>query len=336
MLCPITSWLAVLVMVAVQGAAAEPPAVDQKNLQEWVQALSARDREVSIKADRRWADALGDANPTTRKRAVVMISAGLWHFSPEVRQRAAEVLARIGPEVRGVVPALVNMLSDPDKKVRTSASNVLGVFGPAAEAAIPALVQLLGGGDDLDAPVSLGQIGPAAIPPLVNFLKNGEKGQRSGAACALGVMGPKAMPALPALIEALRQNDATVQFAILEALCEIRPDGTMAVPAIIPVLKARDVGLRALAAWALSRIGPTAKDAIPDLISALSDNSAGNSASQALTQISPAAIPALTAVLKGDNDCARSLAAAAIKGIHSKATKKTEAESIPTALPRQP
>ena len=130
----VTSWLMVLVLGIGQGAAAEPAAVDQDRLKEWVEALKDRDREASIKAARRWVDALGEADPAARKRAAVLLGAGLSHPSTEVRERAAEVLARIGPGARGSVPALAAMLSDEDQKVRWSAADVLGAFGPAAEA----------------------------------------------------------------------------------------------------------------------------------------------------------------------------------------------------------
>src|SRR4051794_38808601 len=108
--------IAVLAVV-IRGTAAEPPAVDPKTLQNWVHALEDRDPEVSLRVARSWVDALGGADPAVRKRAVAVLRAGITHFSPEVRERAVKVLGRIGPDAKGAVPALIEMLSDPDDQV---------------------------------------------------------------------------------------------------------------------------------------------------------------------------------------------------------------------------
>ena len=177
-----------------------------------------------LKAARFWVGALGDADPSARRRAAVVLRAGIAHFRPEVRQRADEVVARLGPAAKGVVPALVALLSDPDEKVRTSAGMVLGAFGPAAEAAIPGLLPGLADRRYLGPAVTLGQIGPAAIPPLVRLLKTGGKCERVGAASALGSWDPGPRRLSPALIEALRPADTRLQLAILDTLWEIGPE----------------------------------------------------------------------------------------------------------------
>ena len=47
-----------------------------------------------------------------------------------------------------------------------------------------------------------------------------------------------------------------------------------AVPALIEALKDNDAGVRRQSAWALGRIGAEAKDAVPALMEALEDNDA--------------------------------------------------------------
>jgi HEAT repeat protein len=61
----------------------------------------------------------------------------------DVRDRAAQALARIGPPASQAVPALVDALRDPDWRVRRSAARALGQIGPAAEAAVPALIDVI-------------------------------------------------------------------------------------------------------------------------------------------------------------------------------------------------
>lgn len=58
----------------------------------------------------------------------------------KVRQAAAELLAEIGPEGKGLVPALIDLLeNDPDGSVRSNAAYALGRIG--APEATPALEQ---------------------------------------------------------------------------------------------------------------------------------------------------------------------------------------------------
>ena len=189
--------LLVVLVGMIQGAAAEPPAIDPKTVQDWVQVLKEGDREAGIKAARLWVGSLGDADPSARRRAAVVLRAGIAHFSPDVRTRAQEVLAQIGPDAKAVVPALVAMLSDPDAMVSTSAGMVLGEFGPAAEAAIPTLLPRLADRHYLGAAVTLGQIGPAAIPPLVKLLKSGGQWDRVAPLPPLASWAPRPGHASP-------------------------------------------------------------------------------------------------------------------------------------------
>ncbi len=62
---------------------------------------------------------------------------------PEVRERAADVLARIGPAAKQAVPDLVAALEDSDEAVRKSAALALGQIGPAAADAVPALMRVM-------------------------------------------------------------------------------------------------------------------------------------------------------------------------------------------------
>lgn len=75
--------------------------------------------------------------------AVPSLIQGLRHQDPYVREQAALVLAKIGPEARAAVGELTAALDDEDSRVRKAASRALGQIGPAAGEAVPALMRSL-------------------------------------------------------------------------------------------------------------------------------------------------------------------------------------------------
>jgi hypothetical protein len=94
-------------------------------------------RELSLQQTA--ADSLariGVASVPTLQRALSDRDAG-------VRARAAQALARIGPEAKDAVPALTSALTDTDANVRRQAARALGQVGAAAESAIPQLAHIL-------------------------------------------------------------------------------------------------------------------------------------------------------------------------------------------------
>jgi hypothetical protein len=62
---------------------------------------------------------------------------------PAVRKKAIEVLGRMGEDAAPAVPALTALLNDPDLAVRKAAARTLGQIGPEAQAAVPALMRTL-------------------------------------------------------------------------------------------------------------------------------------------------------------------------------------------------
>ena len=213
---------------------------------------------------------------------------------------------------------------------------MLGRIGPVAVPALSALFKEEDRSLQSLAAFVLHAIGAAAVPPLVESLQGGDVESRRIAARALVMEPPAAKTALPALTTALKDPDYYVRLFAAAAVGMIGPDAAPAVPALCECLRDSQLHMQNEAAGALGQIGPAAKDAIPDLIRALIANSAGTYASQALVEIGPAAVPALTAVLKGGEERARSRAAEALKNMDSKAVAKTGAKRTPTVSPRRP
>jgi hypothetical protein len=107
----------------------------------------------------------------------------------------------------------------------------------------------------------LANIGPSALPALealIVALKDPNRDVRHNAAIALGHLGPKAAPAVPALIEALKDKDFVVLFraAVAEALGEIGPQAKPAVPALVEALKEDHPFVRGRVGTALKKLDP--------------------------------------------------------------------------------
>jgi HEAT repeat protein len=85
------------------------------------------------------ADALGRIGSA----AVPELVQALENSDPAVREKAVNVLGRMGPEAAAAVPSLVQLLHDPDLSVRKATARTLGQIGPAAKDAVPALMQTL-------------------------------------------------------------------------------------------------------------------------------------------------------------------------------------------------
>jgi HEAT repeat protein len=141
----------------------------------------------------------------------------------------------------------------------------------------------------------------AAVPAVMELLKDNDKRTRLKAAVVLAKIGPdEAKAAVPAVMELL--NDPQFRLAAAGTLKEIGPP---AVPALTELVKGKDASLRATAVATLGKIGPGAGSAAAALAELLRDADKGvrRSAGEALKEIGPPAVAALRESLK-DNDAA--------------------------------
>ena len=115
---------------------------------------------------------------------------------------------------------------------------------------------------------------------------------RRKAANELGKHGLEAAPAVPSLIEALADEDRSVQKAAVRALASI---GKAAVPGLIKALADQRPTVREGAALALARMPDEAVPAIPALIHNLidQDGNTRTAAEYALRRIGEPAVPEL-------------------------------------------
>lgn len=126
-----------------------------------------------------------------------------------------------------------------------------------------------------------------ALPALTQALRDSIGDVVERAAVALGHLGPDAAPAVPALIDALQVPEAQANAA--DALGRIGPAAAPAVPALMQALQVLDVrAVRENAAEALGRIGPAAAAAVDALRALARDDSSPmvqSAATRALSRI---------------------------------------------------
>jgi hypothetical protein len=101
---------------------------------------------------------------------------------------------------------------------------------------------------------------PSPLPPTVVFR---EPTEREIAAAALGRIG---RAAVPSLIQALKNRDPDVRKEAALVLARIGPDAFQAVPDLTALLDDENEEVRKAAARALGQIGPDAAEAVPALM----------------------------------------------------------------------
>lgn len=172
-----------------------------------------------------------------------------------------------------------------------------------------ALAQELGSSDPTDraaAAAAAGEIGAAALPALhalLDALKDPQAAVRSSAVSSLPNIGGDAAVIAPELIKMLNDADEGVRNAAEEAFRQL---GAAAVPALVVLLADEAPRNRQNAAHAISRIGPRASSAHAALINALKDKSpeVRAAAGGAIGEIhgeARSAVPALLRALKEDH-----------------------------------
>jgi HEAT repeat protein/beta-lactamase regulating signal transducer with metallopeptidase domain len=153
---------------------------------------------------------------------------------------------------------------------------------------------------------ALKKMGPTPVGVLVEELKNGRTNGRRFAAHALGELGPNVKSALPALLEAINDEDAWVRRHALQSVSNIDPAAKGFVPALIKTLKDEDRRVRAAAVSALARMRAGGQAAVPALIEAIKDEDPAvrQLALKTLHDLhleAKAAVPALIKALKDEN-----------------------------------
>jgi HEAT repeat protein len=180
----------------------------------------------------------------------------------------ADVVAALAAAAREDTGPLESALADADPGVRWHAAAAFVRLGPRGAAAVPALLEAMrdaewnvrnAAGRALEEAV-----GPEHAELLTAALATPDVETRYHVARALARLGPAAGHAVPVLRETLADADAEVRMEAVWALAAIGPAAASAVPALLRALGDADAQVRAGAAWALAHVG-AGRDAAPAL-----------------------------------------------------------------------
>jgi HEAT repeat protein len=270
-----------------------------------------------------------------------------WNMNP--RGFIAWALGRLGRRAKPSVPALAQTLHGEDVWARQPAAWALWQIGEDAAPATDALVQALSYGGGVGWSVktdcrqhaarALARIGRSAVPPLIRALQGADRKKgavaRRGVAMALGLIGPEAKNAIPALVEALSDADPLVRGEAAVALSRIDPTADGVVAALSRALADSDYGVRNNVAKALGRCGPAAKPALAALKKTLRDQKKEVrwAAFEATARIGPQAAAVLIEALGDGSDAwHRKHAARALGSIGPKGRQAERVAALIIAL----
>jgi HEAT repeat protein len=245
----------------------------------------------------------------------------------DIHIKAAYGFLVLGPEAKSALPELISMLDDhapevqsapaipalrrlitnslsanPTRKFSTDERSVplyaLGAMGPAARRALPQ-IELLRKDSDLfvraTAEAAFIKISGTGLDAIFEPLKDPPPTNWAFAAEAIVFLGTNAAPAIPFLIPALQNTNASVRNTALLALSAIHMSPETTIPAILPFVAATntDYMTRTRAFITLRNFGPRAHGIVPiaTLLQTLQDpdEDIRRRATNALRQIDPEA-----------------------------------------------
>lgn len=218
-----------------------------KSFEEWVRAEGVASsgfpdavESWGLDAVPEWVKLLGP-NRTTGER-----TAAISAIEIVLRDNGLRKVRSVAAET--AVPALLPVLNDPKGWVRARTMNTLRALGPAAKAAVPELLAILRNRHDPDAE---------------------RFSTRSAAALALGAIHEPPELVVPALCEALQDEDLRLRRSAVWALRSMSWRATAAVTPIETAMKDADAEFRTAAAATLAEIRRPAPPAIGDPLPSL-------------------------------------------------------------------
>jgi HEAT repeat protein len=271
----------------------------------------------------------------SRKAAIDLLLQALHENDERVSWSASGTFADF--DLAGnAIGTLDKLLAHKNPRVRAGAARALSSgYGDKAAPAVAALSRCVSEMyPDLKeyAIRALADIGPSAksaVPALKNALHDEEKGARVNVAKALWCILQQPDEVIPIFAAVLENGDSGERYEAAEQLKEMGSLAALAVPALIKALTDEEWTTRSNAAEALGEIGSKATTAVPALIRSLQHDDnflVQANAAQALGKIGdPKAIPILIAALKNEDDSVRFNAITAIETFGPKAKEAVPA-----------
>jgi HEAT repeat protein len=174
---------------------------------------------------------------------------------------ACNTLAYLGPRAGDAKEMLISMLGDGDFLVRLGASTALATIEPDITEGIPVLIDGV-----MSAPADYR---PPGVLPNIDWSYPADI--RRASAQALGLIGPPAIEAVPALIGLFDYPGADVQESATQAIASIAPSDEAIIQLLEGLLADDNPVIRGNAARTLGLIGPPAEGALSILHDMLDD-----------------------------------------------------------------
>lgn len=180
---------------------------------------------------------------------------------------ALAALQVLGPEAKAAIPKVARLINDPREKIHRRALSCLTVLGPEG------------------------------YQPLLAAMTNRNPDVRYYAAVYASRIGTNARPAVPLLIQWLKEPDYKINICALWSLANLKLDSPLVVPSLVRSLDHTNVRVQLEAVNALEEYGTNALAAVPALLSLLNHpngdfrysvtSALQNISPQALTNVSP-------------------------------------------------
>ncbi len=262
----------------------------------------------------------------TGPRAVPGLIEQLKDEDATARILAAQWLAKLGPDAKSAVPALVDLaLNDPDQDTSAAAATAIHTLDlQASREVVAGYLPALWEADPevrRKACVVLGSLGPVAKPavaPLITMLDDTDELVRERAVGALGTIGIPQAEIVAALTKAMRDPASVVRYRAVAQFAFHIPVTATSLPTLMELRNDQDKSVASLAEVALEHAGQTDRQDLSNLIALLERPGEKDYALQQLAQLGPEAAdaaPVLIPVLKDSLALNRYLAAEALRAI---------------------
>jgi len=242
------------------------------------------DADLMVRSRARQAAVAINAN---HPQVLALLERDLLSSDPVVRGSALGALLIAGICPRPLTNFIVLDMQDKNQLFYNELL-ALGALGPEIASFIPRILPFLTNdstrGNALAALEHAGPGGAAAVPALIDCLREPQSGLRCKAAEVLMAMGSSANEAVPALEAAMRDEALATRVIAAAARARITGDPAPSAPVILAALQAKDDGstwvlphgafglhnfgfnARQTALWFAGELGPAARESLPVLV----------------------------------------------------------------------
>ena len=199
--------------------------------------------------------------------------------NPSLVAMFSQTISRLGRDARSALPSLARLRADTNPAVRIEAIHATWRIDPADQTCVDDLLREFSdgtrnarrqAGSCLARNAALMNLKPAEVlPSMIAALRGREPLLAAHAATILAHFQADALPALPELKIALRDDERVLRDAAARAIEAIGPAASDAIPALVEALD--DPTAQTVAARALGVFGPAAAAAAPKLVALLTD-----------------------------------------------------------------